>query len=57
MALRARAITCGHGGLLTLCDRFEASLTTADEAHHGLLEALRGEALAAAEQRKLEAEE
>jgi hypothetical protein len=57
MALRARAITCGHGGFLTLCDRFEASLTTADEAHHGLLEALRGEALAAAEQRKLEAEE
>ena len=43
--------------LMALCDRLEASLTTADETRRRLLEALLAEALAPDEDRELEAAE
>jgi type I restriction enzyme S subunit len=40
-----------------LCERLEASLATADDTRHRLLEALLAEAPAAQEERELEAAE
>ena len=39
-------------GLMTLCDRLEASLTTADDTRRRLLDALLAEALAPDEERR-----
>ena len=43
--------------LMALCDRLEASLTTADDTRRRLLEAVLVEALVPAEDRELEAAE
>jgi type I restriction enzyme S subunit len=43
--------------LMALCDRLEASLTTADDTRRDLLEALLAEALAPDDERELEAAE
>jgi type I restriction enzyme S subunit len=44
-------------GLMALCDRLEASLTTADETRRRLLDALLAETLTPDEKRELEAAE
>jgi hypothetical protein len=45
------------GCVMALCDRLEASLTTADDTRSRLLEALLAEALAPDDERELEAAE
>lgn len=52
-----RRIVAKVDELMSLCDRLEASLVTADETRRRLLEALLAEALASGEARELEAAE
>ena len=52
-----RRIVAKVDELMTLCERLEASLATADDTRRRLLEALLAEALAPADARELEAAE